>query len=63
MCMVRPRPRNEAELERTHLLLPAVIQPALRPGGAPDDSDELPHHLLAVIVLDGVCDAAFDVVL
>ena len=40
-----------------------MLTEALRPRSPADDSDELPHHLLAVIVLDGVGHAAFDVVL
>src|SRR3990170_2314760 len=40
-----------------------MLTEALGPRSPADDSDELPHHLLAVIVLDGVGHAAFDVVL
>lgn len=34
-----------------------------RPHGSPDDADELPNHLPAVVVLDFVRNATFDVVL
>src|SRR3989304_5355564 len=40
-----------------------MLTEALGPSGPPDNSDELAHHLLAVIVLDGVGHAALDVVL
>src|SRR3972149_10222030 len=40
-----------------------MLTEALGPRGPPDNSDELPHHLLAVVVLDGVRDAALDAVL
>lgn len=37
--------------------------PSLRPGGPTDYRYELPDHLLAVAMLDGVRDASLDVIL
>ena len=40
-----------------------MLTGALRPRGPANHCDELPHHLVAVVVLDSVRDAALDAVL